>query len=70
MAITTDDNKKWETEDDVHTLIRAQEVLNDSARCKRAITELKKQNAATDDAQALLESKVSKKLKKAFGRGK
>jgi len=70
MASTVDSNKKWEVEEDVRTLIRAQEVLNDPARCKRASTEMKKQNEATDDAQALLESKVSKGLKKAFSRGK
>jgi len=70
MASTVDSNKKWEAEEDVRTLIRAQEVLNDPARRKRASTEMKKHNEATDDAQALLESKVSKGLKKAFSRGK
>ena len=66
--VSTSSDKKWEAEEDVRTLIRAQEVLDNPKRRKRALVEIKKQNKATDKAETQLLAKTGKRLKKAFGK--
>lgn len=59
--------KDWEAEEDVRTLIRAQEVLGDPKRKQRALAQVKKQNEATDKAEAQLVAKTSARMKKVGG---
>lgn len=56
--------KDYEAEEDVRTLIRAQEVLSDPKRKQRALAQVKKQNEATDKAEAQLVAKTSARMKK------
>jgi hypothetical protein len=60
-------NKKsdleWEAKNDVDTLIRAQEILADGGRKKRALAEIEKRNTATAKAEAQLERKTSDRIK-------
>lgn len=58
------EDKKWEAKSDVDTLISAQEILDDSARRKRALTYIQERNKATDKAEGQLETKTSDRIKK------
>ena len=57
-------DKDWEAEGDADTLIRAQEILNDEKRVKRAKTILKKRSDAAQNAEAQLEKKTTDRIKK------
>lgn len=54
----------WEARNDVDTLIKANEIMNDKKRKKRALTEIHKRDKATDQAAAQLEAKTTERLKK------
>jgi hypothetical protein len=60
--------EQYQAEDDVRTIIRANEIFNDSKRKKQALSEIARQKKATDQAAAQLESKVSKRLKALKGK--
>jgi len=62
--IKTDED--WEARNDVDTLIRAQEILGDSKRVKRAKIEITRRNKATDKAAVQLEAKTGQRLKETF----
>jgi len=59
--------KKWQSEDDARTLMRAMEVNNDPKRHSAAMAEIEKQRKAADDAielmnpRALIKKGLSKK---------
>ena len=59
---------EWEAQQDVDTLIRAQEILADSGRKKRALIEIEKRNVATAKAEIQLERKTSERMKKVFNK--
>jgi hypothetical protein len=42
--------EKWEIEQDAHTLVEAEIIRKDSGRYKDAIKQLKKENAAREEA--------------------
>ena len=67
MAKISED-KEWEAKQDVDTLIRAQEILADSGRRKRALAEIEKRNAATAKAENQLEAKTSQRMKKTLSK--
>lgn len=64
--VKTKSDLEWEAKNDVDTLIRAQEILANSGRKKRALAEIEKRNAATLKAEAQLERKTSERMKKVF----
>ena len=61
MASSNDD---WEARDDVDTVIKANEIMNDPKRKKRALAEIQKRNNATDKAEQQLEAKTTERLEK------
>lgn len=44
------EDDKWEIEADARTLVEAELIRKDSKRYKKAITQLKKENAAREEA--------------------
>jgi len=61
--VKTKSDLEWEAKNDVDTLIRAQEILADGGRKKRALAEIEKRNAATAKAESQLEAKVAQRTK-------
>ena len=59
--IKTKSDLEWEAKNDVNTLIRAQEILADAGRKKRALAEIEKRNTATAKAEAQLEAKTAQR---------
>jgi len=66
--VKTKSDLEWEAQQDVDTLIRAQEILADSGRKKRALIEIEKRNVATAKAEIQLERKTSERMKKVFNK--
>jgi hypothetical protein len=65
----TETDKEWEARNDVDTLIRAQEIMDDPSRRKRALTEIQKRDKATNKAEVLLKAKTTQRLDKLFKKG-
>ena len=63
----TKEELEWEAKTDVDTLIKAQEILDDSGRKTRALAEIRKRHTDTKQAEAQLESKTSERAKKLLG---
>lgn len=61
----TEQDKKWERENDARALIEAQEIRDDPKRYKGAMQGLKDKQEETAKTAAL-EAKVAKDLKKTF----
>jgi hypothetical protein len=57
-------NNEWEIQEDVRTIIRANEILNDPKRKKRALVEVEKQKKATEQAAQQLETKTQQRIAK------
>lgn len=64
--VKTQSDLEWEAKNDVDTLIKAQEILADAGKRKRALTEIEKRNTATAKAESQLEAKTSQRIKKTF----
>jgi len=45
MVQMSDEDKKWQAEDDAYTLMRAEEIKSDKTRLKSALAILKEQSA-------------------------
>ena len=59
----TKSDLEWEARNDVDCLIKAQEILADGGRKKRALAEIEKRNTATAKAEAQLERKTAQRAK-------
>ena len=46
----SDNEKKWQTEDDARTLVKAEEIKSDKTRLKAALALLKEQSKNTQKA--------------------
>jgi hypothetical protein len=58
----TEQDLKWQAEEDARTIVRVNEIFNDPKRKKRAVVEFEKQRKAVDEAEEML------KLKRGVGR--
>ena len=61
------EQQKWETEEDIRALLRAQEVYDDSSRRQRALVKIKETRENSQQAETQLESKTSERSKKLLG---